>query len=218
MNTIKILRSPNAVLVVLVLALIAQTPHASDVFRIIGHGSNVLAYAHSYSFAIALELAVLVFVVQNKHIESYSFAAVSVAMNLSYYFLTNTSLFTWPALPAWLVSVALPAAIARYSHVVVDIQPDTEHQPAKRMTRTVRVIRTDEQSEQYAIVQPAQIEAQSEQLTIDLTTMSDEQKRQHVAAVLRTNAKPNKTKLARELGIGRTTLYAWLMELAEVQT
>jgi hypothetical protein len=123
------LRSPNATLAVLVLALIAQLPHAADVFRLIVHGVNWGATLHSYSFAIALELAVLLFVVQNRHAESYGFAAVSIAMNLSYYYLHDVQLLHVAAMPALLVSVALPVAIARYSHAVADGQthmPDVQ--------------------------------------------------------------------------------------------
>lgn len=116
------LRSPNATLAVLVLALIAQLPHAADVFRLIVHGVDWPATLHSYSFAIALELAVLLFVVQNRHAESYGFAGVSIAMNLSYYYLHNVQLLQVAAFPALLVSVALPVAIARYSHAVADAQ------------------------------------------------------------------------------------------------
>jgi hypothetical protein len=114
------LKSSDATLGVLVLALIAQTPHAADVFRLIVHSNGIAAVVHSYCFAIALELAVLMFVVQKRHKESYCFAGVSVAMNLSYYHLHDVQLIASSALPALLVSVALPVAIARYSHAVAD--------------------------------------------------------------------------------------------------
>jgi hypothetical protein len=122
------LKSSNATLAVLVLALLAQTPHAADVFRLIVHSAGVAATAHSYSFAIALELAVLLFVVQNRRKESYLFAGVSIAMNLSYYHLHDVQLIALAALPALLVSFALPVAIARYSHAVADVH---EAQPAQ---------------------------------------------------------------------------------------
>lgn len=122
------LKSSNATLAVLVLALLAQTPHAADVFRLIVHSAGWAAIAHSYSFAIALELAVLLFVVQNRRKESYLFAGVSIAMNLSYYHLHDVHLIALSALPALLVSFALPVAIARYSHAVADVH---EAQPAQ---------------------------------------------------------------------------------------
>lgn len=139
------LKSPNATLAVLGLALIAQMPHAADVFRLIVQGAGWSATMHSYTFAIALELAVLLFVVQNRSAESYGFAAVSIAMNLSYYHLHNVQLFNVAALPALLVSVALPVAIARYSHAVAVAPVHTE--PVQ-----------DEQALQ-PVVQPASVQS-----------------------------------------------------------
>ena len=119
-NIIAALRTPVATLVVLVAALLAQLPHAADVFRLVVHGDGLWQVAHSYSYAIALELAVLLFVVQRRNVESYLFAAVSICVNLAYYSLHGVNLFSMAALPAWLISIALPAAIARYSHLIVD--------------------------------------------------------------------------------------------------
>jgi len=102
------------------MALIAQLPHAADVFRLIVGGEGWAAVAHGYAYAVALELAVLLFVVQRRDAESYLFAAVSVLVNLSYYALHGIDLFSVAALPAWLVSIALPVAIARYSHLLVE--------------------------------------------------------------------------------------------------
>lgn len=172
-SVLSVLKSSNAVLCVLTLALLAQMPHAADVFRLTVHGGeNIWSTVHSYSYAVALEMAVLLFVVQGRQAESYGFAVVSVLVNLSYYSLQGVQLFSLSAFPAYLVSIALPVAIALYSHVVVEsdvqsltpVQPKTqactEHetvnptvQPAvpKRVTRTVRDTRTVEQSEQYTV-------------------------------------------------------------------
>lgn len=120
MNVIAWLRTPVATLIVLCAALVAQLPHAADVFRIIVSGTGWPAILHGYAYAIALELAVLLFVVQRRNVESYIFAGVSVLVNLSYYSLHGIDLLTIAALPAWLVSIALPAAIARYSHLLVE--------------------------------------------------------------------------------------------------
>ena len=120
MNIIAALRTPVATLAVLCMALLAQLPHAADVFRMIVGGEGWLAVAHGYAYAVALELAVLLFVVQRRDAESYLFAGVSVLVNLSYYALHGIDLFSVAALPAWLVSIALPAAIARYSHLLVE--------------------------------------------------------------------------------------------------
>jgi hypothetical protein len=120
LNIIAWLRTPAATLIVLCAALLAQLPHAADVFRLIVGGMGWPAVLHGYAYAVALELAVLLFVVQRRDAESYLFACVSILVNLSYYALHGIQLFSVPALPAWLVSIALPAAIARYSHLLVD--------------------------------------------------------------------------------------------------
>ena len=126
MSVIAWLRTPVATLIVLCSALLAQLPHAADVFRLIVMGDGVWPVLHSYTYAIALELAVLLFVVQRRNVESYLFAAVSILVNLSYYYLHGVALFTLAALPAWLVSIALPAAIAQYSHLIAAATGATE--------------------------------------------------------------------------------------------
>jgi len=117
-GAINLLKSPLATLIVLCSALLAQLPHAADVFRLIVVGDGLWPTLHSYTYAIALELAVLLFVVQRRNVESYLFAFVSILVNLSYYYLHGVQLFSVAALPAWLVSIALPAAIAQYSHLI----------------------------------------------------------------------------------------------------
>lgn len=92
----------------------------------------------------------------------------------------------------------------------IEANGKAERQKAKQITKTVRATRTIEQSEQYTVVQPEQIAEQS----TDLTVQSDEQKRAYLAELLNNGETPNKTKLARQLGIGRTTLYAWIQELS----
>ena len=120
MNIIAWLRTPLATLIVLCSALLAQLPHAADVFRLIVVGEGLWPTLHSYTYAIALELAVLLFVVQRRNLESYLFAGVSILVNLSYYHLHGVALWTLAAAPAWLISIALPAAIAQYSHLIAD--------------------------------------------------------------------------------------------------
>lgn len=220
------LRSSNATLIVLVLALCAQIPHAADVFRLLvpiltcngvdGIAMCVGAYVHSYLFAGALEMAVLLFVVRGKERESYAFAGVSVAMNLAYYGLHSVSLFSMASFPAWLVSVALPSAIALYSHVVADGAPEQ----TKRTPRAIRTVRQSQSecTEQLAIYEPEQLPVVDVQPSSNLTEQSDEHKRRYLEQVLANTRKPNKTALARELGIGRTTLYEWISELEAVNT
>ena len=129
-GAIKFLRSPLATLIVLCSALLAQLPHASDVFRLIVAGNGWPAILHGFTYALALELAVLLFVVQHRNVESYIFAAVSILVNLSYYYLHGVALLSVAALPAWLVSIALPAAIAQYSHLIVAATEQGEAQTA----------------------------------------------------------------------------------------
>ena len=141
MTIIARLRTPTAILAVLCSALLAQLPHAADVFRLIVLGDGIWATLHSYTYAVALELAVLLFVVQHRNIESYAFAVVSICVNLSYYALHGVQLFSVQALPAWLVSIALPAAIAQYSHLIAaasdtpDATPATPATPASQQAQ-----------------------------------------------------------------------------------
>ncbi len=220
-SIIEILKSPNAVLGVLALALLAQMPHAAAVFRMTVHSANsqqasLWEIGHSYSYAVALELAVLLFVIQNRHVESYGFAVVSVFVNLSYYGLHGVNLFAWSAFPAYLVSVALPVAIALYSHVAADAKTTEQEPAAKRVTRTVRNTQTVEQSEQFVvptvqqsytvIEQPVSEPVQSS----DYKSLTDEQKREQLAIVLNNKTSLSKSKLADMFGVSRTTVYAWI--------
>jgi hypothetical protein len=222
---ISTLKSSNATLVVLVLALFAQIPHAADVFRLIpfilsGDEQDALAwyqyvlpFVHSYLFAVALELAVLLFVVRHKQYESYGFAAASVAMNLAYYHLHGVGLFSTSAIPAWLVSFSLPAAIALYSHAVADAQ-DEQPQRTPRAIKTVRQSERTERLTVYAEQLPEQSVVIEAEQSDDLTTASDEQKRRYLAELLASGERLNKTQLAKQFAIGRTTLYAWIEELS----
>lgn len=190
------LRSPTATLAVLALALIAQGPHAADVFRLIVHGTDLTARLHSYSFAIALELAVLLFVVQGRHAESYGFAVVSIAMNLSYYYLHSVQLIDVAALPALLVSIALPVAIARYSHAVAEAQPEQALQPTVQPTSVQSA-----SASTVASVQPQIVQA------VDNDTI-DKRRR---AAQLRSEGLSN-AQIATELDVHRNTVGKWLRE------
>lgn len=116
---IDFLRSKIATLCVLVLALVAQLPHAAEVFMQAGGVHGAWAWVHGTAYALALELAVLLFVVQGHRGASYAFAGVSVLVNLAYY-AERVQLFSVHGLSAWLISVALPVAIALYSHAVAD--------------------------------------------------------------------------------------------------
>ena len=158
-RAISFLRSPVATLAVLVIALVAQLPHAADVFRLAVGGEGLGATLHSYSYAIALELAVLLFVVQRRNIESYVFAVASICINLAYYALHDVNLLTIDAAPAWLISVALPFAIALYSHLIVDAAHETMHEPVAALSvPTAEPVAHDEPVQRTrARVQPVQV-------------------------------------------------------------
>ena len=104
------LRSDGAVLLALALALGAQVPHAASVFARLATDGGRLGMLHAAVYALALELAVLLFVMRGKRRTSVAFAFVSVLVNLAYYFPG------YEIAAAVLVSVALPGAIALYSH------------------------------------------------------------------------------------------------------
>lgn len=183
------LRTPVATLIVLISALVAQLPHAADVFRLLVHGSGLWPIAHSYAYAVALELAVLLFVVQRRNVESYIFAGVSICVNLAYYALHGVNLFTFAALPAWLISIALPAAIAQYSHLIVDAAHDAP--VAEDVATPVTVEDVTQEPEQV-----------TESVTVDGATPAKPKRK----------AKPTKanagvTALAKKLGVSRTTVY-----------
>lgn len=211
------LRTPAATLVVLIAALLAQLPHAADVFRLVVHGDGLLHMLHGYSYAVALELAVLLFVVQRRNAESYAFALVSVCVNLAYYALHGVQLFSVAALPAWLISVALPAAIARYSHLIVDAvhtngvamhapddavraQGDAMHAPddagATQFIAPVRIVRAPDDASA----------TQSDALrTIDARTQALQMHAEGMSA----------TQIARALQRNPSTVRAWLRRAAQ---
>ncbi|MBP8125636.1 MAG: hypothetical protein KAZ26_23515 [Caldilineaceae bacterium] len=132
-----LLRSEAATLFVLVVALLAQMPHAADVFAIMDGGEGWLAIAHAGAFAVALELAVLLFVVRGETAISWGFAGISVLMNLSHYYLNGTQFLTVTAAPAILISVSLPLAIVLYSHSIA-----RERNPATGATDATPVATT----------------------------------------------------------------------------
>ena len=194
MNVIHWLRTPIATLLVLCAALLAQLPHAADVFRLIVAGTGWLAVVHGYAYAVALELAVLLFVVQRRNVESYMFAAVSVCVNLSYYALHGVDLFSVAALPAWLVSIALPAAIARYSHLLVDDVEPT-HMP-QHDAKTAPDATQHHNHAESPVAQPAPVldaKARALQLASEGLTAA---------------------QIATEVGVNANTVRSWLRRAA----
>lgn len=201
------LRTPIATLIVLIAALLAQLPHAADVFRLVVHGDGIWQVLHSYSYAIALELAVLLFVVQRRNVESYLFAAVSVCVNLAYYALHGVNLFTVAALPAWLISIALPAAIARYSHLIVDaahVAPDTVQDATPTVQRRKRNV--EPEIVQDAMPEPLQVAQDDATPTIDARAQALQMAAEGM----------NASQIARALDANYSTVRSWLKR-AQVQ-
>lgn len=112
------LRSEAALLTLLAMALISQTPHTAVLFHRLSPQAdgiaNIAAWLHAIAYAIALEFATLVFVVRGQRSLAWLFAIVSIGVNLLYYAIGEwTFLYVTSAL---LVSIALPSSIAFYSH------------------------------------------------------------------------------------------------------
>lgn len=204
MNVITYLRSPSATLIVLCSALLAQLPHAADVFRLIVVGDGLWPTLHSYTYAIALELAVLLFVVQRRNVESYAFAGVSILVNLSYYHLHGVQLLSVAALPAWLVSIALPAAIAQYSHLIAAASDAPMQHPAPDDAQDdAPVLR-----ETPAVTHPAPDASPD-----DTPAQPDKRTRAHQ---LRAEGY-NVAEIARMLSAHRSTVTRWLGSVAAQQ-
>jgi DNA-directed RNA polymerase specialized sigma24 family protein len=206
------LRTPIATLIVLIAALLAQLPHAADVFRMVVHGAGLWPVLHSYSYAIALELAVLLFVVQRRNVESYLFAAVSVCVNLAYYALHGVNLLSVAAIPAWLISIALPAAIARYSHLIVDaahvdapahVEPAKHDAPQRRKRAEPVQDATPDASPTVAQVAIVQNDATP---TVDARAQ----------ALQMANEGMNASQIAKALDANYSTVRSWLKR-AQVQ-
>ncbi len=110
-NLVKALSTKQTLFFVLVLALIAQMPHAQHVFSLAGQDRTWFGWVQSWFGAIALELAVLVFVMRSNVRVSWGFALFSVCINLMYYY-DAIAIYLAPLL----LAPGLPIAIALYSH------------------------------------------------------------------------------------------------------
>lgn len=114
------LRSEAALLTLLAMALISQTPHTAVLFHRLSPAAtgaiNIATWLHAVAYAVALEFATLVFVVRGQRYLAWGFAIVSGVVNLLYY--ATGELTPLYIASAVLVSIALPASIAFYSHSV----------------------------------------------------------------------------------------------------
>lgn len=127
------LRSPGAMMLALVLALIAQGEHTAQVFAYFSHGAGS-AQALSYAFAAAVEVAVLLFVLNGHKRISYLFAFATLCTNIVYYAIGGIDLQSVAVLPVLLLSALLPGVIVGYSHTIAE----TPHSTATETTQTDR--------------------------------------------------------------------------------
>ena len=132
------LRTPVAMLLALVLALVAQLEHTAQVFMQVVDAHGIYAQVHAYAFAVAVETAVLLFVLAGHRRISYGFAIATALTNLSYYAMQGVDLLSVQGAPAWLMSLLLPAAIVGYSHTIADA-PQQEN-PAKPATTNIQPV------------------------------------------------------------------------------
>ncbi len=189
MKPIELLKSQNAVIIVLVVALLAQMPHAEAVFYAHGQAHDWLGRVASIFAAIALELAVLVFVVRGSIRASWGFAAFSVAINLVYYYRADAS---WADLaPTILLSAGLPIAIALYSHEVAE------------PVHTVQSTKEDDAQAEYMVVQT------------ELPIVQDGIDPKQRAAQLKSEGFSNQ-QIGDMLNVHRNTVGAWLRQPVQV--
>ena len=230
---IEFLRSKIATLCVLVLALVAQLPHAAEVFMQAGALRQAqglqwwLGALHGGAYAMALELAVLLFVVQGHRAASYAFAGVSVLVNLAYY-AERVELFSVHGLSAWLISIALPVAIALYSHAVADAPDsamafDVRAWWAKLSVPSGATLHPDQDGVfiEYPSVHPANRIVQStvhnesvsvQGVCMDDCTMVDESPDPRALAVQLAGEGLTRAQISERLGVHRNTVGKWVKE------
>ena len=212
-KSIDFLRDREGLFLVLVGALFVQAPHSAEVFHRISTSKShsALEWLHSAGYAIVLELAVLLFVVRGRKELSWSFAGISVLMNIFYYYTP-----AWWSDPgtAWadiikctVTSIALPLAIAFYSHEVAGDD--------------VQVVTTDNAQSDIPVVQKVTIRkartddpvAQSEQLQSQQMTTEDAQSDGpdlRERAIMLHSEGLSYAQIGNELGKHRNTISAWL--------
>lgn len=215
------LHSQAAVLLLLALALLAQTPHTAAVFqRLAGDSSedwwrNAGNMIHAGSYAIALEFATLLFVVRGKRNLAWLFAGVSVLANLAYYWtdgIAYVSVEEWRVTAdgwrALLISLALPACIAFYSHDVAaqdDTNTDTDTDTNTDTAKPKRTRRTKQ------TITQADTEALLDGINLDTDNIDNADNGQAIwqAAYADTGAKMTADKLtAQRLGLSASAIRA----------
>jgi|GEM_PF-4270146 len=130
------LRSPGAMMIALMLALLAQGEHTAQVFAFFSHSNGGNSQALAYAFAAAVEVAVLLFVLRgHKHI-SYAFAVATLCTNIVYYAIGGIDLLSVAVAPVLLLSALLPGVIVGYSHTIAETPKSDATQPATAQDAT----------------------------------------------------------------------------------
>lgn len=114
------LRSPGAMMVALMLALVAQGEHTAQVFAFFSHSNGRGAQPLAYAFAAAVEVAVLLFVLRGHKYISYAFAVATLCTNIVYYAIGGVDLLSVAVAPVLLLSALLPGVIVGYSHTIAE--------------------------------------------------------------------------------------------------
>ncbi len=122
------LRSPGAMMIALMLALVAQGKHTADVFTYYSHPGTPVWL--SYVFAGAVEVAVLLFVLNKHKLISYLFAVATFATNMVYYAIGGVDMQSVAIVPVVLLSALLPGVIVGYSHTIAENTGNGEATPA----------------------------------------------------------------------------------------
>lgn len=213
---IKALKTDIAILGVLFSALGAQIPHAKEVFVMLELAPRDAVW-HGYAYAFSLEGAVLIFVVNGCKAEAYFFAGVSILINLCYYALTGHSLWQWSAAPFWIISLALPIVIARYSHLVAKHggQDVAVHFDWRAWVQRARAwvqrdgvhAATPLQVDTAPIAQPVSDSVQVD-VQDDVPAQSEDLKIAH-ARMLKSEGLSNE-QIGQQLGVHRNTIGKWL--------
>lgn len=204
---IDFLQGREGLFLVLVGALFVQAPHTAEVFHRISTSGWWAPFSilHCVGFAIVLELAVLLFVVRGRKRLSWSFAGISVLMNVFYYYSAlwwSAPGTVWPDIVKCVVTaIALPLAIAFYSHEVA--VPGVV--PAARKTKPTQTTPPVVQLE-FEELHNDEAEATQSQPTQEPDATTDKRQR---ATQLRSEGL-SYAQIADELDVHRNTIANWL--------
>ena len=123
--------------IVLLLALTTQITHAAWVFNEISKDNTSLSSEiMSYVFAISLESSIYIFTMAGKKKIAGSFAVISTALNILYYWFTIG--FTFQFMAMMLISPIIPITIWYYSELIDDDNKPKVGRPKTKQKNYVR--------------------------------------------------------------------------------